>query len=86
MHPAKYQNDRLSTHRWSQTDAMWCTGTVELAELDGPFVKLRLQGRFWHKKADVLARVAAYLRRRIPDIIEIDIEDESQLDDSAANF
>ena len=64
----------------------WFTGTVELAELDGPFVKLRLQGRFWHKKADVLARVAVYLRRRIPDIIEIDIEDESQLDDSAANF
>ena len=49
-------------------------------------MKLRLQGRFWHKKSDVLARVAAYLQRRIPDIIEIDIEDESQLDDSAANF
>ena len=63
-----------------------CAGTVELAELDGPFVKLRLKGRFWHKRADVLARVAAYLRRRIPDIIEIDIEDDSQLDDSASNF
>lgn len=61
-------------------------GTVELAELDGPFVKLRLQGKFWHKRADVLARVSAYVRRRIPDILEIDIEDESQLDDSAANF
>ncbi|KAL3148939.1 hypothetical protein ABBQ32_001800 [Trebouxia sp. C0010 RCD-2024] len=67
-------------------ESVGMTGTVELAELDGPFVKLRLQGRFWHKKADVLARVAAYLQRRIPDIMEIDIEDESQLDDSAANF
>ena len=62
------------------------TGTVQLAELDGPFVRLRLQGRFWHKRADVLARVAAYLQRRIPDIMEVDIEDEAQLDDSEAQF
>ena len=61
-------------------------GTVQLAELDGPFVRLRLQGRFWHKRADVLARVAAYLRRRIPDIMEVEIEDEAQLDDSEAQF
>ncbi|DBA88715.1 TPA: hypothetical protein ACH3X2_004814 [Trebouxia sp. C0005] len=62
------------------------TGTVTLAELDGPFVKLRLQGRFWHKRADVLARVAAYLQRRIPDLMEVEIEDDTQLDDSAAHF
>ena len=61
-------------------------GTVTLAELDGPFVKLRLQGRFWHKRADVLARVAAYLQRRIPDLMEVEIEDDTQLDDSAAQF
>ena len=62
------------------------TGIVSLAELDGPFVKLRLQGRFWHKRADVLARVAAYLQRRIPDIMEVEVEDDAQLDDSAAQF
>ena len=61
-------------------------GTITLAELDGPFVKLRLQGRFWHKRADVLARVAAYLQRRIPDLMEVEIEDDAQLDDSAAQF
>ena len=34
----------------------------------------------------MLARVSAYLQRRIPDILEIDIEDDAQLDDSAASF
>lgn len=61
-------------------------GTVELVELDGPFVTLRLNGRFWHKRGDVLARIAAYMRRRIPDIMEVNIEDDDQLDDSAENF
>ncbi|KAL0035936.1 hypothetical protein WJX77_008304 [Trebouxia sp. C0004] len=67
-------------------ESVGITGTVTLAELDGPFVKLRLQGRFWHKRADVLARVAAYLQRRIPDLMEVEIEDDAQLDDSAAQF
>jgi len=34
----------------------------------------------------VLARVAAYLQRRIPDLMEVEIEDDTQLDDSAAQF
>lgn len=41
-------------------------GEVELADLDGPFVKISLKGRFWHKRSDVLARVANYLKQRIP--------------------
>ncbi|KAF3331049.1 hypothetical protein FCM35_KLT04403 [Carex littledalei] len=62
------------------------TGVVELAELDGPYVKLRLTGRFWHTRALVLARVGNYLKNRIPEILEVEIEDEKQLDDSPANF
>jgi hypothetical protein len=58
------------------------TGDVALAALDGPMVTLRLSGRFWHKRADVLARVAAYLTARIPEICQVDIEDARQLDDS----
>ncbi|XP_006603670.1 uncharacterized protein LOC114400699 isoform X2 [Glycine soja] len=42
------------------------TGVVELADLDGPFVKISLKGRFWHKRSTVLARVANYLKQRIP--------------------
>lgn len=58
------------------------TGEVELAELDGPVVVLRLKGRFWHKRTDVLARVAAYLQSRIPEILDVSIEDARQLSDT----
>ncbi|KAL6999787.1 hypothetical protein U1Q18_000965 [Sarracenia purpurea var. burkii] len=62
------------------------TGVAELAELDGPFVKISLKGRFWHKRSTVLDRLANYLKQRIPEILEVDIEDEKQLDDSPENF
>ncbi|XP_072978061.1 uncharacterized protein [Typha angustifolia] len=62
------------------------TGKVDLAELDGPYVKLSLKGRFWHTRATVLARVGNYLKNRIPEILEVEIEDEKQLDDSPENF
>lgn len=41
-------------------------GEAELAEVDGPFVKLSLRGRFWHTRAMVLARLGNYLKSRIP--------------------
>ncbi|XP_051114793.1 uncharacterized protein LOC127240269 isoform X2 [Andrographis paniculata] len=59
---------------------------TELAELDGPYVKISLSGRFWHKRSTVLARLGNYLKQRIPEILEVDIEDEKQLDDSPENF
>lgn len=67
-------------------EAVGITGVVELAALDGPFVTLRLRGRFWHPRGMVLARVGAYLRQRLPDVQDCSIEDVKQLDDSAANF
>ncbi|KAJ6341280.1 hypothetical protein OIU78_009452 [Salix suchowensis] len=62
------------------------TGQVELADLDGPFVVISLKGRFWHERSMVLARIGNYLKQRIPEILEVDIEDEKQLDDSPENF
>ncbi|XP_019154012.1 PREDICTED: uncharacterized protein LOC109150536 [Ipomoea nil] len=62
------------------------TGRVELAEVDGPYVKISLSGKFWHKRSTVLARLGNYLKQRIPEILEVDIEDEKQLDDSPASF
>lgn len=83
---------------------------AELAELDGPFVKISLRGRFWHQRSTVVARLGNYLKQRIPvslkiadlrnsielcnyfvdivlqEILEVDIEDEKQLDDSQENF
>lgn len=44
----------------------WFVGQVELADLDGPFVKISLRGRFWHERSLVLARLANYLKQRIP--------------------
>uniref|UniRef100_M8BAP8 Uncharacterized protein n=1 Tax=Aegilops tauschii TaxID=37682 RepID=M8BAP8_AEGTA len=93
-------------------------GQVDLAELDGPFVKLRLKGKFWHTRATVVARIGNYLKNRIPvssfsfrhailppgasegrfcheydelfrlgqEILEVEIEDEEQLDDSPAAY
>ncbi|CAA7049447.1 unnamed protein product [Microthlaspi erraticum] len=62
------------------------TGQVELVELDGPFVKISLRGKFWHTRSMVLARIGNYLKQRIPEILEVEIEDEKQPDDSPANF
>ena len=42
------------------------TGEAELAELDGPFIKISLRGRFWHERSLVLARLGNYLKQRIP--------------------
>ncbi|GBG65412.1 hypothetical protein CBR_g50773 [Chara braunii] len=62
------------------------TGTAELADLDGPFVTIRLKGRFWHQRSVVLARLANYMKKRIPEILEVEIEDDGQLSDSPENF
>lgn len=59
------------------------TGGVDFVDMDGPSVILRLKGRFWHERKTVLARVGAYLKGRIPEIVDVMIEDEWQLTDEA---
>lgn len=59
------------------------TGGVDFVEMDGPAVVLRLKGRFWHERTTVLARVANYLQDRIPEIIDVTVEDEWQLTNEA---
>jgi hypothetical protein len=59
------------------------TGGVDFVELDGPIVIVRLKGRFWHTRTTVIDRVANYLQQRIPEIIEVSVEDPWQLTDEA---
>ena len=59
------------------------TGGVDYVDMDGPSVILRLKGRFWHERKTVLARVGSYLKGRIPEIVDVMIEDEWQLTDEA---
>lgn len=58
------------------------TGDVQLVDIDGPFVTIALNGRFWHKRTDVLARVSNYLTTRIPEIVEINVAHPDMLDDN----
>ena len=59
------------------------TGGVDFVELDGPTVVLHLKGRFWHQRPTVLQRVGAYLMGRIPEIVDVVVEDEYELTDEA---
>mmetsp|Transcript_16258 Transcript_16258/g.21535 ORF Transcript_16258/g.21535 Transcript_16258/m.21535 type:complete len:180 (+) Transcript_16258:48-587(+) len=55
------------------------TGEVDFVELDGPIIVLRLSGRFWHERSVVLSRLANYITIRIPECVEVTVEDPSQL-------
>lgn len=59
------------------------TGGVDFVDLDGPTVIVSLKGRFWHQRPTVLSRVSSYLIARIPEIVEVIVEDEYQLTDEA---
>jgi hypothetical protein len=60
------------THYWQ---------AVEFVELDGPSVIVKLTGRFWHKRADVVERVESYILERIPECVSVEIDDPASLDD-----
>ena len=57
------------------------TGQLEFVELHGPEVILRLSGAFWHRRETVLGRAAMYINARIPEVMEVNVEDPSELED-----
>lgn len=59
------------------------TGGVDYVDMDGPTVVVRLKGRFWHERTTVLDRVSNYLIQRIPEIVDVSVEDEYQLTQAA---
>ena len=58
-----------------------CWQAVEFVELDGPSIIVRLTGRFWHKRTDVIERVESYVIERIPECISVEIDDPASLSD-----
>ena len=59
------------------------TGGVDFVDLDGPTVVLKLHGRFWHQRPTVLDRVGKYIQGRIPEVIDVVVEDPWELTDEA---
>jgi hypothetical protein len=57
------------------------TGTIELVEVCGPEVILRLEGNFWHARSHVLGRAAVWLNSRMPEITDVTVEDMDELND-----
>jgi hypothetical protein len=62
------------------------TGWIELVEVDGPTVSVRLGGRFWHATDTVMLRVESFIKIRIPEVIEVlldmstsEIQDDNRL-------
>lgn len=81
LQEAKQELGTLFGNRAENTE-VGITGDVEFVGLDGPSVVVRLTGRFWHAKADVLARVANFVLTRIPECVDVEIEDPAQLEDA----
>ena len=61
------------------------TGLIEFVELDGPNMVIRFTGRFWHDKKMVLARVTNYIKTRIPECLDIILENPEQLEEDDQN-
>lgn len=63
------------------------TGWIELVEVDGPTVTVKLGGRFWHATDTVLLRVESFIKNRIPEVIEVvlDMEQSDIKDDNRLN-
>jgi hypothetical protein len=57
------------------------TGSIDFVEVDGPAVILTLDGEFWHRRETVLGRAAMWLNARMPEIVEVNVEDATELQD-----
>jgi hypothetical protein len=57
------------------------TGAVDLVDIDGPILMIELSGRFWHPRHRVLQRIKTYMQTRIPELVDVLVSDESQMDD-----
>lgn len=63
------------------------TGEIDLVEIDGPTLVVKLKGRFWHATDTVMMRVNSYIKQRIPEIIDVTLSmpDSNIVDDNRLN-
>ena len=56
-------------------------------DIDGPIINIALRGRFWHATDTVLARVESFMRKRIPELLEVKLDREVSniMDDNRLN-
>ena len=50
------------------------TGEIEFIECDGPSFSVSLSGRFWHATDTVMMRVESYVKKRIPEVMEVTLD------------
>lgn len=55
------------------------TGELDFVELQGPQVILSLHGKFWHRRETVLGRAAMWLNACMPEIVEVNVENQEEL-------
>jgi len=66
----------------SDSRAVGITGSIDLVEVDGPTIRVSLAGRFWHATDTVMMRVESYIKNRIPEVIEVELDmSKSQIQD-----
>ena len=64
------------------------TGEIEFIECDGPSFSVSLSGRFWHATDTVMMRVESYVKKRIPEVMEVtlDMNKSNIQDDNRLNI
>eukprot|EP00547_Thalassionema_nitzschioides_P004799 CAMPEP_0194217506 /NCGR_PEP_ID=MMETSP0156-20130528/21441_1 /TAXON_ID=33649 /ORGANISM="Thalassionema nitzschioides, Strain L26-B" /LENGTH=155 /DNA_ID=CAMNT_0038946571 /DNA_START=337 /DNA_END=804 /DNA_ORIENTATION=- len=74
---SKYGRLMFGCH--SMPESHGITGEIELLRIDGPQVIFSLGGKFWHRRETVLGLSAMWLNARIPEIVEVAVEDPDDL-------
>jgi hypothetical protein len=79
------QDSAYGQQMFGQSDnaaaAIGITGRIRLAEVEGPTVRVNLEGDFWHKRATVLGKAALWLHACMPEIMHVEVADIEDLED-----
>ena len=71
--------------RHERAASVGITGEIELVELDGPVVYVKISGAFWHRRDTVLENARTYLLAEIPELIDVDVLNPDDLLDEVTD-